>query len=145
MDDKKRQDQNALQIIGRLADDCENRTTKSGKLVCNFRLLTNVGVDAVCVQIDCEWWGDRSRVAEYLTRGRQLTVFGHLVGLSTFERRDGTLGASIKANVDRVQLGPAPDRQGGRRKDDGDRQPSEPGYAPAPEMGGDLDDDEVPF
>jgi len=75
--------------VGNLASDPVQKETAKGTKVTSF---------------DCAVWGNRGDViANYVKKGNQITVVGR-GKLKTFERRDGSTGASIEINVDNFTL-----------------------------------------
>ena len=114
-----------LQIIGNLGKDCVVNTV-SGKNVINFTVAhTEKYKDSQgnnqekTTWVDCAYWTDRTALAPYLTKGKQVFAEG-TPEVRTFTRQDGTAGASLSLRVREVQL------LGGR----GDSVPS-PQSAPA--------------
>lgn len=136
---------NFAHFAGRLGRDAELRNTPDGKTVLNFALAVDTGYGdrKETLWIDCALWGDRSeKLAQYLTKGKQVTIAGD-VGLRTFEKRDGSAGASITCNVQRLTL------QGGNAASEPAHQPApaaRPAAAakPAPSSDAEFNDD-IPF
>ncbi|MDF2380771.1 single-stranded DNA-binding protein [Nostoc ellipsosporum NOK] len=110
-----------IQIIGNLGRDCVVNTV-NGKNVINFTVAhTEKYKDAQgnnqerTTWVDCAWWTDRTAVAQYLTKGKQVYAEGQ-PEVRTFTKNDGTNGASLTMRVREVQLlggrgdgaGPAP-------------------------------------
>ena len=98
-----------LQIIGNLGKDCVVNTV-NGKNVINFTVAhTEKYKDSQGNQqekttwVDCAYWTDRTAVATYLTKGKQVYVEGQPEARS-FQRNDGTPGASLSLRVRDVQL-----------------------------------------
>jgi single-strand DNA-binding protein len=98
-----------LQIIGNLGKDCVVNTV-SGKSVINFTVAhTEKYKDSQgnnqekTTWVDCAYWTDRTAVAPYLIRGKQVFVEG-TPEVRTFTRQDGTAGASLSLRVREVQL-----------------------------------------
>jgi len=88
--------------VGNLASDPVQKETAKGTKVTSFTLLTND--QDTMTQFDCAVWGNRGDViANYVKKGNQITVVGR-GKLKTFERRDGSTGASIEINVDNFTL-----------------------------------------
>ena len=88
----------SITAVGNLASDpVQKETSQAGTKVTNFRLLTDI--QDVTVQIDCTVWGNRGDVVmDYIKKGSQITVTGS-GNLNTFEKRDGSAGASIQVRV----------------------------------------------
>ena len=98
-----------MQIIGNLGKDCMVNTV-NGKNVINFTVAhTEKYKDSQGNQqekttwVDCAYWTDRTAVAQYLTKGKQVYVEGQPEARS-FQRNDGTPGASLSLRVREVQL-----------------------------------------
>lgn len=98
-----------LQIIGNLGKDCVVNTV-SGKNVINFTVAhTEKYKDSQgnnqekTTWVDCAYWTDRTAIAPYLTKGKQVFAEG-TPEVRTFTRQDGTAGASLSLRVREVQL-----------------------------------------
>ena len=78
--------------------------------VANFTLMVNKkikGEDHTTV-LRCAVWGPRAKVVDdYLTKGAQVTVTGQAY-VETFERKDGSPGASLDVAVNDFSLPPRP-------------------------------------
>jgi len=98
-----------MQVIGNLGKDCVVNTV-NGKNVINFTVAhTEKFKDSQGNQqekttwVDCAYWTDRTAVAPYLIKGKQVFVEGQPEARS-FQRNDGTPGASLSLRVREVQL-----------------------------------------
>ncbi|HMK25276.1 MAG TPA: single-stranded DNA-binding protein [Chitinophagaceae bacterium] len=98
-----------MQIIGNLGKDCVVNTV-NGKNVINFTVAhTEKFKDSQGNQqekttwVDCAYWTDRTAVAQYLTKGKQVYAEG-TPELKTYQKNDGTPGASLSLRVREVQL-----------------------------------------
>ena len=98
-----------LQIIGNLGKDCVVNTV-NGKNVINFTVAhtekyrdSQGNNQEKTTWVDCAYWTDRTAVAPYLTKGKQVYVEGAPEARS-FQRNDGTPGASLSLRVREVQL-----------------------------------------
>ena len=98
-----------MQIIGNLGKDCVVNTV-NGKNVINFTVAhTDKYKDGQGVNqekttwVDCAWWIDRTAVAQYLTKGKQVYVEGQPEARA-FLRNDGSPGASLSLRVRDLQL-----------------------------------------
>ena len=98
-----------MQVIGNLGKDCIVNTV-NGKNVINFTVAhTEKYKDSQGNQqekttwVDCAYWTDRTAVAQYLTKGKQVYVEGQPEARS-FQRNDGTPGSSLSLRVREVQL-----------------------------------------
>jgi len=98
-----------MQIIGNLGKDCIVNTV-NGKNVINLTLAhtekykDNQGnLQEKTTWVDCAYWTDRTAVAQYLTKGKQVYAEGQPEARS-FQRNDGTPGSSLSLRVREVQL-----------------------------------------
>ena len=98
-----------MQIIGNLGKDCVVNTV-NGKNVINFTVAhtekykdSQGNQQEKVIWVDCAYWADRTAVAQYLTKGKQVYVEGQ-PEVKTFQRNDGTPGASLSLRVREVQL-----------------------------------------
>lgn len=108
-----------MQVIGRLGKDCVVNTV-NGKNVINFTVAhsekykDSQGVlQEKTIWVDCAYWTDRTAISPYLQKGTQVFVEGQPEARS-FQRNDGTPGASLSLRVREVQLlGSKADNSGG--------------------------------
>ena len=98
-----------MQVIGNLGKDCVVNTV-NGKSVINFTIAhTEKYKDSQGTNqekttwVDCAYWTDRTALAPYLTKGKQVFVEGS-PEVRSFTRNDGTAGASLSLRVREVQL-----------------------------------------
>lgn len=98
-----------LTAIGNLGRDCTINTA-NGKNVINFNLChTEKYKDAQgnpqekSTWIEASYWTDKTAIAQYLTKGKQVYVEGQ-PEVRTFDKKDGTTGASLSLRVREVQL-----------------------------------------
>ena len=98
-----------LQIIGNLGKDCVVNTV-NGKNVINFTVAhtekyrdSQGNNQEKTTWVDCAYWTDKTAVAQYLTKGKQIFTEG-TPEVRTFTRQDGTAGASLSLRVREVQL-----------------------------------------
>src|SRR5215510_8323502 len=98
-----------MQIIGNLGKDCVVNTV-NGKNVINFTVAhTEKYKDSQGNQqekttwVDCAYWTDRTAIAQYLTKGKQVFVEGQPEARS-FQRNDESPGSSLSLRVREVQL-----------------------------------------
>ena len=98
-----------MQIIGNLGKDCVVNTV-NGKNVINFTVAhtekykdSQGNSQEKTTWADCAYWTDRTAVAQYLTKGKQVFVEGQ-PEIRTFTRQDGTNGAALSLRVREVQL-----------------------------------------
>lgn len=98
-----------MQIIGNLGKDCVVNTV-NGKNVINFTLAhtekykdSQGNLQEKTTWVDCAYWTDRTAIAQYLTKGKQVYAEGQPEARS-FQRNDGTPGSSLSLRVREVQL-----------------------------------------
>jgi len=98
-----------MQVIGNLGKDCTVNTV-NGKNVINFTLAhtekykdSQGNLQEKTTWVDCAYWTDRTAVAQYLTKGKQVYAEGQPEARS-FQRSDGTPGSSLSLRVREVQL-----------------------------------------
>jgi single-strand DNA-binding protein len=98
-----------LQAIGHLGKDCITNTV-NGKNVINFSVAHSEKYkDAQgnlverTTWVECAYWTDRTGIAQYLTKGRQVFVEGQ-PEVRTYPKNDGTTGASLTVRISNVQL-----------------------------------------
>ena len=98
-----------LQVIGNLGKDCLVNTV-NGKNVINFTVAhtekfrdSQGNNQEKTTWVDCAYWTDRTAIAQYLTKGKEVYVEG-TPEVRTFTRQDGTAGASLSLRVREVQL-----------------------------------------
>jgi single-strand DNA-binding protein len=98
-----------MQIIGKLGKDCVVNTV-NGKNVINFTVAhtekykdSQGNLQEKTTWVDCAYWTDRTAIAQYLTKGKQIFAEGQPEARS-FQRNDGTPGSSLSLRVREVQL-----------------------------------------
>lgn len=98
-----------MQVIGNLGKDCVVNTV-NGKTVINFtvahteRYRDSQGVNQEkTTWVDCAYWTDRTGIAQYLMKGKQVYVEG-IPEARAFQRNDGSAGASLTLRVREVRL-----------------------------------------
>jgi single-strand DNA-binding protein len=98
-----------MQVIGNLGKDCVVNTV-NGKNVINFTVAhtekyrdSQGNNQEKTTWVDCAYWTDRTAVAPYLQKGTQVFVEG-TPEVRSFQRNDGTAGASLSLRVREVQL-----------------------------------------
>ncbi len=98
-----------MQVIGRLGKDCVVNAV-NGKNVINFTVAhsekykdSSGNNQEKTTWVDCAYWTDRTAIAPYLTRGTQVFVEG-TPEVRSFQRNDGTAGASLSMRIREVQL-----------------------------------------
>lgn len=125
-----------LQIIGNLGKDCVVNTV-NGKSVMNFTVAhTEKFKDAQGNQkdrttwVDCAYWSDRTGVAPYLKKGTQVYAEG-TPEVRTFQRQDGTAGASLTLRVLNIQLLGGGNRSEGSQGESSSAPSSSVNYTPS--------------
>jgi single-strand DNA-binding protein len=143
-----------MQVIGNLGKDCVVNTV-NGKNVINFTVAhTEKYKDSQGNQqekttwVDCAYWTDRTAVAPYLTKGKQVYVEGQ-PEVRSFTRQDGTAGSSLSMRVRDLQLigGARSEGEGGGgygQQSYGQQQPAAPQRQGAAASNDDMADD-LPF
>lgn len=138
-----------MQVIGNLGKDCVVNTV-NGKNVINFTVAhtekyrdSQGNNQEKTTWVDCAYWTDKTAIAQYLMKGKQVYVEGQPEARS-FQRNDGTPGASLSLRVRDVQL------LGGRGDNaGGSYQPSAPATAsqPSTSLPGEMSEpvDDLPF
>jgi single-strand DNA-binding protein len=138
-----------MQVIGNLGKDCVVNTV-NGKNVINFTVAhtekyrdSQGNNQEKTTWVDCAYWTDRTAVAPYLQKGKQVFVEG-APEVRSFTRADGTSGASLSLRVREVQL------LGGKGENSMGGSPMEnTGYSrqetPAPASVNDNIADDLPF
>lgn len=98
-----------MQIIGNLGKDCVVNTV-NGKNVINFNVAhtekykdSQGAMQEKTTWVDCAYWTDRTAIAQYLTKGKQIYAEGQ-PEVKTYQRNDGTTGFSLTMRVREVQL-----------------------------------------
>jgi len=98
-----------MQVIGNLGKDCTVNTV-NGKNVINFTVAhtekyrdSQGNNQEKTTWVDCAYWTDRTALAPYLQKGKQVFVEG-APEVRSFTRNDGTAGASLSLRVREVQL-----------------------------------------
>lgn len=70
---------NTIQLIGRLTNEPELRTTQSGKNVCNFNIAVNRTSSEGTDFISCQVWGIQAEnLCKYQKKGNLIGVIGSL-------------------------------------------------------------------
>ena len=98
-----------MQVIGNLGKDCLVNTV-NGKNVINFTVAhtekyrdSQGNNQEKTTWVDCAYWTDKTAVAPYLTKGMKVYVEG-TPEVRTFQKQDGSTGASLSLRVREVQL-----------------------------------------
>ena len=121
---------NSITFDGRVAADAELRYTQSGEPVLTCRVASDIGFGErkTTNWFACQVWGKRGEsLAQFLTKGQQVTVYGQLT-LREWTDRDGAKRLSPDVRVSDLSL------QGGKQEG-----------ATTGKRPGKIDDDERPF
>lgn len=140
-------------FAGRIGRDAETRQA-NGQSVTNFSVAVDVGFGDKkrTLWIGAAMWGERGeKVARYLTKGTAVTISGD-VDLRQYDKKDGSAGAEITLNVQRLTLQGS--RDGGSQGGQGGSQESQerrsgggqPPSSGAAASGSDFEPDtDIPF
>lgn len=138
---------NTAQFAGRLGRNADLRQGDTpSKSVANFSVAVNVGFGEKkrTLWVGCALWGERAeKLAQYLTKGSAVTVSGD-VDLRQYDKKDGTAGAEITCNVQRLTLQGGGEQREARGEQDPPQTLAEKSQAKAPADKGEFDDD-IPF
>jgi single-strand DNA-binding protein len=98
-----------LQVIGNLGKDCLTNVV-NGKNVINFNVAHTEkfrdqqgNTKEKTIWVECAYWTDRTGIAPYLRKGTQVYVEGN-PEVRTYQKNDGSFGASLTLRVLSVQL-----------------------------------------
>lgn len=95
-----------IQIAGRLTKDGETRYTPQGHAVTSFSVAENVyhNGEQKAQFFNCQMWGERgTKLAQYLTKGAPITVFGELI-VRQYTDKQGCERQSLDVNVQNIVL-----------------------------------------
>lgn len=106
-----------MHLIGmaRLGRDAEVRYLADGTAVAGLALAFNYGKKdgegkRPTQWVDASLWGERAeKLVEYLVKGQQVCVVLSEPHVETYEKKDGTLGTSLRARVDSLEFGARPE------------------------------------
>lgn len=98
-----------LQVIGNLGKDCLTNVV-NGKNVINFNVAHTEkfrdqqnNLKEKTIWVECAYWTDRTGIAPYLRKGTQVYVEG-APEVRTYQKNDGSFGASLTLRVFNIQL-----------------------------------------
>ena len=98
-----------FQVIGNLTKDCQVNEVNQKKVI-NFTVAHNEkykdanGVENNRVTyVDCNYWTDKTAVAQYLKKGGLVYIEGQ-PSVRTYTTQDGKNGASLNVRVNNIQL-----------------------------------------
>lgn len=137
---------NSLTITGNLGKDADIRYLPDGSAVCNFSVADSQGKDKPSIWWSCALFGKRAEsLAQYLTKGQQVTVVGTVTEREYVGKEDGQKRKSMDVRVTDVAL------QGGKREEAAPApraqapRTAEKAPQPRPASGFDDMDDDIPF
>lgn len=143
--------------LARLGRDMEVRFTPDGTPVGNLALAFNYGRKGQDGNRPTQWieaalWGERAeKLAEYLTKGAQISVVLGEPHIETYDKSNGGQGFKLVAKVIELQFAGGQQREEGQQRQarapaPAPRQAPAPRPAPARQSSGfdDMDDD-IPF
>ncbi len=134
---------NSFDFTGRLGADPKLGSTSNGTEVCNFPVAIDTYGDKPTLWVDVAVWGAGAGPCEtYLSKGSQVGIHGQIDSVQTFEKRDGTTGASLKVSTRDVSfIGSKADVEAPRSD-----VPSDGAQPVAVGSGGQaMPDDDIPF
>lgn len=144
---------NVFTFSGHLGQDAETRFTQDGKPVVSFSVasVAGYGDKKTTTWIRCTAWGERyQKIAEYLTKGKKVTVSGEF-SQREWQDNQGNTKYSCEVRVNDLDLPPRTEQDGqhtGHAPPPGGQQRSAPQNS-APPAGGQQDydsfDDDIPF
>lgn len=96
---------NQCNFIGTIGRDADVKTLEGGKSVINFSIAVNEGYGdkKTTLWISCAKWGEKTGVAQYLTKGSKVAVSGQ-VGIRTYKGKDGSDKAELTVRVNELHL-----------------------------------------
>jgi single-strand DNA-binding protein len=134
---------NSFDFTGHLGRDPELRSLPSGQDVCNLSVAVDTYGDKPTLWVDVSVWGaGAAACAKYLHKRSHVAIHGSVDDVNAYEKRDGTLGASLRVSTRDVSF------LDGKGDSNGSAPRSEPveDFQPVG-AGGPLPDadDEIPF
>jgi single-strand DNA-binding protein len=93
-----------MQVIGHLGKDAVVNNA-GGSTVINFSVAhtEKIKEQEKTIWVECSYWTEKTAVAPYLKKGTQVYVEGS-PDIATYNKNDGSMGASLKLRVFGVQL-----------------------------------------
>jgi single-strand DNA-binding protein len=138
-----------LTATGRLGKDAELRSLNSGDKILSFSVGSDIGYGdkKQTIWLDCSIFGARGeKLAQYLTKGSQVTVIGEF-GQRSYQNKQGETVSAVTVKVMDVALQGGGQQQGYQPKTQDYQAPlnnSKPRSNSKPAFDQDLDD-EIPF
>lgn len=93
-------------IGGNLVHDPELRMTNNGTPVCSFRVAAKDGKETEFINV-VSWNKTAENVAQYMSKGRYVVVFGR-IHTRKYERKDGGTNYVTEVIADEVEFGGKP-------------------------------------
>lgn len=140
-----------------LGRDAELRTTGGGDQVATLALAYNYGRKGEDGRQPTQWveaalWGERAaKLAEHLTKAKQISAVVADLRVETFDKRDGGQGVKLVGRVMDLEFARGPRQEGAASTPAARPAPApRPAQAPAPAVnrapsGFDDIDDDIPF
>jgi len=133
---------NIYNFTGRLAKDCEQRTTQGGMAICSFTVAVDYGYgdNKGTNWIRASLFGKRAEggLPQYLTKGTQVAISGEL-RVREYDDKEGNKRTSVEVSVDKLDLV-------GGKSDGGQKQSQPDPFANKPaDFGSQPVDDNIPF
>lgn len=138
---------NKITADGRIVADAEVRATPSGDPICGFRMASDVGFGdkKTTNWLNCTIWGKRGEsVAQYLTKGTPVTVYGTLT-LREWTNKEGIKQLSPDIRVDEITMHGSRDSGAQNKEYAPQRQQQRPADPQAPAANLADMDSEIPF
>ena len=127
--------------VARLGRDIDIRHTTSGEMVGSLALAWNYGRkgedgNRPTQWIDASLWGERAeKLKGYLLKGQQISVVLEDPHIEIYEKKDGSMGASLRARIGSIEFCGS-----GRQQGEGGSNPKIPQVSSI-----DVMDDDIPF
>ncbi|MGZ8258587.1 MAG: single-stranded DNA-binding protein [Methylotenera sp.] len=136
--------------VGRLGRDCELRYSTSGTAVANLAIAFNHGRKLEDGTRATQWleaalWGKQAEsLAQYLTKGTQVSVVLESPHVETFQKTDGTQAVKLVGNVINLEFVGGGQSQGAQQTQPVQQQkPQQQTQQPIDNF--DAYDDDIPF
>lgn len=128
-----------LSGVTRLGRDIDVRHIASGEIVGSLALAWNYGKKNEDGNRPTQWieaslWGERAeKLKGFLLKGQQISVVLEDPHVEIYEKKDGTMGASLRARVGSIEFCGS-----GRQRGEGDSSPIQ-------DSSNNVMEDEIPF
>lgn len=133
---------NSFDFTGRLGRDPELKSLQSGVDVCNLAVAVDTFGEKPTLWVDVSVWGaGAAPCAKYLSKGSEVAVHGQVDEITSYAKRDGTTGVSLRVSSRDVSfIGGRPDSQEPRSD-----VPADTEFIPVGAAAGQPDDQDIPF